>query len=346
MQLAIDLVERGFVPDWATRLGIRNLLLRRLGERHQDVERDRQDQHDFIAKLRGSPIAIDTGKANEQHYEVPPEFFQMALGKRLKYSSCIYPSGSEGLDAAEEHMLALTCDRAQIRDGMEILELGCGWGSLTLWMAEKYPAAKITAVSNSAPQRLFIEGRCRERGFKNVQVITCDMNAFAIDRKFDRVVSVEMFEHMRNYKELLSRISGWLKDDGKLFFHIFVHDSYAYPFADEKNDDWMARHFFSGGIMPSDDLMLYFQDDLVVERHDRVSGVHYAQTSEDWLKNLDRHRHEVIRLFEKDMPRREAIRQTNRWRMFFMACAELFGFRGGQEWYVSHYLYRRRGGVG
>ena len=342
MQFAMDLVERGLVPDWVTRFGIRRLLIRRLSEQHGDIERDRQVKQEFIAKLCGSPVAIDTGKANEQHYEVPPEFFQMVLGKRLKYSSCIYPSGCKTLDAAEERMLALTCDRAQITDGMDILELGCGWGSLTLWMAEKYPNAQITAVSNSAPQRLFIEGRCRDRGFENVKIITCDMNVFSIDRKFDRVVSVEMFEHMRNYRILFARISDWLKDNGKLFFHIFVHDSYAYPFADEKNDDWMARHFFSGGIMPSDDLMLYFQEDLVAERHDRVNGLHYSRTSEDWLRNLDLHLDKAIKLFEKDMSHRDAVRQVNRWRVFFMACAELFGFRGGQEWYVSHYLYRRR----
>lgn len=342
MQAAIDLVEKGYVPDWATRLGIRGLLRRRLAERHGDVELDKNAQLEFVSQLRSSPVAIATDKANEQHYEVPPEFFQMVLGKRLKYSSCYYPAGCNSLDAAEESMLALTCQRAGLADGMDILELGCGWGSLTLWMAAKYPTARITAVSNSSPQRRFIESRCQELGLSNVTVITADMNAFDTEKRFDRVVSVEMFEHMRNYRELLARISRWLKDDGKLFFHIFVHDNYAYPFSDEKDDDWMARHFFSGGIMPSDDLMLYFQDDLKVDNHWRVSGRHYAKTSEHWLNNLDAKRDQIKALFEREMSSEDAVRQINRWRVFFMACAELFGFRNGQEWYVSHYLYAKR----
>jgi len=350
---AIDLAERGIVPDFIVRAGIRHLLGSRLNERAGNVEEDQAKLQQFVETLRQSPIALHTGKANEQHYEVPPEFFQRVLGKRMKYSSCYYPEGVTTLDQAEEAMLALTCKRAELAGGQRILELGCGWGSLTLWMAEKYPSAQIVAVSNSAPQRLHIEGEARRRGLTNVRVITCDMNEFEVSRfninhAFDRVVSVEMFEHMRNFKLLFQKINSWLAPDGKLFFHIFCHKDYAYPFETDGDDDWMGRHFFTGGIMPSDDLMLYFQDDLVVEKHHHVPGTHYAKTSEHWLENLDAHRSELLGILAMAgssagvSGNEDAARQLQRWRMFFLACAELFGFRGGSEWMVSHYLFKPR----
>jgi len=265
------------------------------------------------------------------------------LGPRRKYSSCLYPIGVTGIAAAEEAMLAETCRRAGLVDGMEILELGCGWGSLTLWMAEKYPHARITAVSNSAPQREYIESVCREKGFHNVRVVTADMNTFSIDGSFDRIVSVEMFEHMRNYAELLRRISGWLKPDGRLFVHIFCHRELAYFFETEGEDNWMGRYFFTGGIMPSDHLLFYFNDHLLVEDHWRVNGRHYQQTCEDWLRLQDARREQIMPVLE-EIYAAEAEIWFQRWRVFFMACAELFGYNSGNEWFVGHYLLRKASG--
>uniref|UniRef100_A0A831XN28 Class I SAM-dependent methyltransferase n=1 Tax=Geobacter metallireducens TaxID=28232 RepID=A0A831XN28_GEOME len=335
-------MERGMLSDAVVRTGIRRLLLKRLREAGSgDTETDRLRQREFIEQLRQSPVAVATGAANRQHYELPPEFFTRVLGPRRKYSCCLYSPGVTDLGAAEEAMLRLTCQRARLADGMDILELGCGWGSLTLWMAGQYPRARITAVSNSAPQRRFIEGECRDRGYANVRVITADMNRFAMDETFDRVVSVEMSEHMRNYAELLRRIAGWLRDDGRLFVHLFCHRDLAYIFETEGEDDWMGRYFFTGGIMPSDHLLFYFNDHLAVEDHWRVGGRHYQRTCDQWLARMDAERPRVMDIFW-EVYEGEAPVWFQRWRVFFMACAELFGYGGGNEWFVSHYLFRKR----
>jgi cyclopropane-fatty-acyl-phospholipid synthase len=286
-------------------------------------------------------VAVATDTANEQHYEVPPEFFTAVLGPRLKYSACWWADGVDDLAVAEERTLELTCHRAGLEDGMDVLELGCGWGSLTLWMAELYPASRIVAVSNSAPQREFILSRAAERGFANIEVVTADMNDFDTPRRFDRAVSLEMFEHMRNWKELYRRLSTWLRPDGRFLQHVFCHRRFAYPYVASGDADWMARHFFTGGIMPSDDQPYHFQDDLEVVDHWRIDGRHYSRTLEAWLDNLDRSKRDLQAVL-RDVYGSDAAIWFHRWRIFFMACSELFAFRRGQEWWVSHYLLAPR----
>ena len=336
----------GLVPDAALRAGIRRLCAARLrAERASDPAEAERRHGSFVARMRTSPIAIHPADANAQHYEVPPEFFRLVLGKRLKYSACLFESGTASLDEAEAAMLDLTCRRAGLADGQEILELGCGWGSLTLFMAERYPAARITAVSNSRDQRGFIKREALARGLANVSVLTADMNAFEAPGVYDRVVSVEMFEHMRNWELLLSRIARWMRPEARLFLHVFCHRTVAYPFeADEEPgaSDWMARNFFTGGLMPSERLIREFTGDVVVEEQWRVSGTHYQRTAESWLANLDARRSEVLALFGRIHPPADARRRVRAWRLFFMACAELFGSSAGTEWLVSHALLRRR----
>ncbi len=342
MSLLIDLCERGLLPDRLTRFGMRRLMAGRLAS--EAVDRGEGEFNEFrrrLAGLRESPVAIETAKANEQHYEVPAAFFQHVLGPHLKYSCCQYDDTTRSLGDAEEAMLRLTSARAELADGQRILELGCGWGSLTLWMAAHYPGSQITAVSNSASQRQFILGQARERGLANVEVITADANVFATDQRFDRVVSVEMFEHMRNYATLMERIAGWLEPGGKLFVHIFCHRSLMYPFTVDGDEDWMARYFFTGGLMPAESTLLYFQEHLTLEDQWRVSGTHYARTANDWLANQDRERDRVMAVLTEAYGPREAAIWFQRWRMFFMAVAELFGYAGGTEWLVAHYRFSR-----
>lgn len=332
LSLAIEGVERGWVPDFAVRSAIRDLCAARL--RQTAGESTEQ----FVEQLRGSPIALATDKANEQHYEVPAEFFAQVLGLHRKYSCCYWLPGVESLDEAEAAALRETCSRAEIADGMEILELGCGWGSLSLWMAEHYPQSRITAVSNSASQRQFIEGEAARRGLGNLRVLTADMNTFDADGPFDRVISVEMFEHMRNYEQLLERIAGWLKPDGKLFVHVFCHRKHAYPFESEGAANWMGRYFFTGGIMPSQDLLCRFNRDLQVSQQWLWSGGHYQKTAEAWLTRLDARQADIMPIMRETYGPAEAGRWFQRWRLFFLAVSELFGYRGGSEWFVAQYL--------
>lgn len=339
----IELAERGLIPDPLLRQGIRRLCAQRLRDEHAgDIERVDARARLLLGKLRESPIAIETDAANTQHYEVPARLFELCLGPRLKYSSCYYPTGNESLAQAEDAMLRLYAERALLADGQHILELGCGWGSLTLWMAGQYPLARITGVSNSSSQREHIMAQARARGLGNIEILTRDVNTLALDERFDRIVSIEMFEHVRNHARLLQRIAGWLADDGLLFVHIFCHRTLLYPFDDEGEGDWMARHFFTGGLMPAADTLPQLQDDLVLQRRWLLSGRHYQRSAEHWLQNQDAHREEVLQVLAGTYGDEQAARWSQRWRMFWMSCAELFGYDDGNQWGVAHYRFGKR----
>ena len=291
----IDYAERGLIPESLIRMGIRRLLRKRLQRVDQGDREANLAQTDLLVQqFSAGPIAVLPEKANEQHYEVPQDLFELTLGPRLKYSSCFFPTPSTSLQEAEVSALSQTCQRAEIADGMSVLELGCGWGSLSLWMAQQYPNSKLTVVSNSSSQRRFIEAEAIGCGLKNLNVITCDINDFDTDLKFDRVVSVEMFEHVRNHAMLMQRISGWLKPKGKLFVHVFCHKELTYPFEDGGKDDWMSRYFFSGGIMPGKEMLLRFQDDLQAQEQWTWNGTHYQRTCEAWLENMKANRDQIM----------------------------------------------------
>jgi cyclopropane-fatty-acyl-phospholipid synthase len=338
----LGLAERGLLPDVLIRSGIRQLCAQRLREEGtggQQAQSARLSQR--LRALQQGALAVHTDAANRQHYELPAAFFRHCLGHRLKYSSCYYATGNETLDQAEDAMLALYGERAALADGQDILELGCGWGSLTLWMAARYPNARITAVSNSHSQRAHIEARCAERGLHNVRVITCDVNQLALDpRAFDRCVSVEMFEHVSNHAALMQRIHAALRPGGQLFVHIFAHRHLMYPFETQGEDNWMGRHFFTGGMMPSADLLLFFQQHLHLQERWLLDGTHYQRTANHWLANHDANRDAVMAVLRQAYGDAAPL-WNQRWRMFWMACAELFGYRDGQEWLVAHYRFQR-----
>ena len=339
---SISWIERGLLPDPLIRAGIRRLCEQRLTEiAANDAESASLATEQFVQALRLAEIAPLPQLANEQHYEVPAEFFQHVLGPHRKYSSAWWPEGTTDLGDAEARALAVTAERAQLADGQRVLELGCGWGSLTLWMARKSPASRIVGVSNSSSQRESILARAAAEGLGNVEIITADMNGFRGVGSFDRVVSVEMFEHMRNWPAMFANVHDWLLPGGRFFMHVFVHRSTPYAFVDGGDSDWMSRHFFSGGMMPSDELALRFQDHLRFVERWRWDGRHYEKTANAWLANIDAARDAVLPILARTYGEADAAMWLRRWRVFFMACAELFGYRNGQEWWVSHYLFER-----
>ncbi len=345
-KILIEAMERRLLPDFVIRYGIRKLCQERLDDLKAASQGEIENQEAAYAEsLRQLPLAVHTQEANEQHYELPPHFFELVLGKNLKYSSAYWNDSCKTLADAEDQALQITIQRAELQDGMRILELGCGWGSLTLAMAKKFPKSQIIALSNSAPQRLYIEGELKRLKLENVQVITRNiMDTGDLSKEFfpfDRVVSVEMFEHLKNYDLLLSKLSQWLDSEGKLFVHVFTHRDFSYPFEVEGESNWMGKYFFTGGQMPARKLFSYFKNSLTIETQWEWNGTHYGKTSEAWLRNMDTHSDEIKKLFDQTYGIEQSKRWVQRWRVFFMSCAELFNYRHGSEWGVSHYLFQK-----
>ena len=338
MSIAIQMAERALFPDFLVRTGIRKLL----SERIDSITSSTKTDVDWIEELSKKPLAESTDAANEQHYEIPATYFTTVLGKHLKYSCGYWPEGCDDLDASEAAMLQLSCERARLSNGQRILELGCGWGSLSLWMAEHYPESQITSVSNSNSQREYIESQCRARGIDNLTVITCDINAFKPEATFDRVVSVEMFEHVRNHRRLFGQINDWLKPGGQCFVHIFSHRSQTYLFEARSDKDWMSRYFFTGGIMPSTTLLPSAADGILdCEQRWTVNGKHYSRTLEAWLLKQDQNKEAVLATFKECYGAENAMLWYQRWRIFYMACSELFAYKDGEEWPVMHYRFAK-----
>lgn len=346
-ELSFALVERDLVPDPILRAAIRGVLAKRLAELSCGVEQEGRREAEFVARMRTSPVTLHTREANEQHYELPTAFFELVLGPHLKYSCCEYADGetdyAESLGAAEARMLDRTIARLGLTDGERVLEIGCGWGSLTLRMAERFPGAEVVAVSNSRTQRAHIERVAAARGLTNVRVVTADVATLDFTQlgTFDRVVSVEMFEHARNWSSLFERVASVMRPRATFFLHVFTHRAHSYPYEPSGPTDFIARHFFTGGMMPSDHLVYRAQDALRVTSHERVSGTHYQKTAEAWLVRMDRNREPIRRIFAQVYGEGEVTRWWVRWRIFFLSCAELWGYRGGDEWHVSHYLLEK-----
>ncbi|CAL5350450.1 unnamed protein product [Camellia sinensis] len=326
-RLMVASLERNLLPDAVIRRLTRLLLSSRLR-----------------SALREMPIAIKTETAKSQHYELPTSFFKLVLGKHLKYSlsCCLFTDASKTLEDAEKAMLELYCDRAQIKDGHSVLDVGCGWGSLSLYIAQKYSNCKVTGICNSTTQRAYIEEQSRDLQLQNLEVIVADIGTFDMDASHDRIFSIEMFEHMKNYRDLLKKISKWMKPDSLLFVHHFCHKAFAYHFEDVNEDDWITRYFFTGGTMPSANLLLYFQDDVSVVNHWLMNGKHYAKTSEEWLKRMDKNLSSIKPIMESTYGKDSAVKWTVYWRTFFMAVAELFGYNNGDEWMVALFLFKKK----
>ncbi|MDH4055859.1 MAG: cyclopropane-fatty-acyl-phospholipid synthase family protein [Gammaproteobacteria bacterium] len=339
---AVSWTESGILPDTVIRAGIRRLLESKRKEIHSgDIEYAAKATNRFVEMMNESPIALLPEIANEQHYEVPAGFFTEVMGDHRKYSCCYWPAHVGNLSEAEVAALELTVKRAGIQDGMKVLDLGCGWGSLSLWIAEHFPNSSVTSVSNSTSQRDFILKLAGERSIENIDVVVCDMNDFSTEQRFDRVVSIEMFEHMRNYGELFRRIDNWLLPDGRFFMHVFCHRTTPYEYIDKGPADWMSRHFFSGGIMPSADLPLRFAENLCIVDRWHWNGQHYAKTCNAWLKNMDQNESRIMPILVDCYGEEKASLWWQRWRIFFMACAELFDYDDGSEWFVGHYLFKK-----
>lgn len=343
-QSLIDLTERGWMPDAIIRAGIRALLRQRLASLPAGETDAETYLSDFLAGMASAPVAVLPEKANQQHYEVPAAFFEQVLGRHRKYSSCLWHESTGDLDSSECAALEETCRHADLRDGQQVLELGCGWGSLSLWMAEHYPNSRIIGVSNSHSQREHILARAARSGVTNLEILTCDMNEFDIARRFDRIVSVEMFEHMRNWPRLFERVARWLQPEGRFFLHVFCHREVPYPFEVQDESDWMSRYFFSGGMMPCYDLPGRIGGPLAQVQRWQWNGRHYQKTANAWLANMDRNRAEIWPILSQTYGEKNARTWWVRWRIFFMACAELFGYKEGTEWFVGHYLFRKDDG--
>ena len=334
-----SLIDSGIVPDFLLRAGVKAGFSILKKEKNMTIEERQEYMMDLVESLKTQPAALRTTDTRRQHYEVPTDFFKIILGNYMKYSSCLWIDTS--LDNAEIAMLELTAGRAEIKNGMTILDLGCGWGSLSIYLAQTFPDSRITAVSHSATQKMWIDSRAADLGLDNLRVITADMNDFDPDSKYDRIVSIEMFEHMRNYRELFRRVSSWLEKEGRVFIHIFTTSGLPYFFDADSDRDWMGRNFFAGGIMPSADLFLYFPENLTIEKVWAVDGRHYEKTLLAWLSKMDNNKKQIMPVFEKTYGD-DAKKWWNRWRLFFLSCAAVFGYREGKIWYVSHYLFKKK----